>query len=59
MPNTIMAQDLDSTGTNNLTHLVAQCAHVLYHKVQLRDLNWDTGTPFLIADTMLLHFTIS
>ena len=25
MPNTIMAQRLDSTGTNNLTSLVTQC----------------------------------
>ena len=28
-----------STGTNNLTRLVAQCARVLYHKAQLWDLN--------------------
>ena len=35
----IMAQGLESPGTNNLIHLVAQCAHVLYHKAQLRDLN--------------------
>ena len=35
MTNTIMAQGLDSTGTNNLTCLVAQCTHVLYHKAQL------------------------
>ena len=56
MPNTIMAQGLDSTGTNNLTRLVAQCAHVLYHKAQLRDLNWSTSTSFSIPDTMLsLH----
>ena len=34
-----MAQGLDSTDTNNLTHLVAQGARVLYHKAQLRDLN--------------------
>ena len=56
MPNMIMAQGLNSTGTNNLTRLVAQCTRVLYHKVQLRDLNWGAGTPFSIADTMLsLH----
>ena len=29
MPNTIMAQGLDSTGTNDLTCLVAQCARVI------------------------------
>ena len=34
-----MAQGLDSTNTKNLTCLVAQCARVLYHKAQLRDLN--------------------
>ena len=39
MPNTIMTQGLDSTGTNNLTRLVAQCVCVLYHKAQLRELN--------------------
>ena len=56
MPNMIMAQGLDSTGTNDLTCLVAQCAHVLYHKAQLRDLNWGTSASFSIADTTLsLH----
>ena len=61
MPSAIMAQGLDSTGTNYLTRLVAQCTHVLYHKAQLRNLhlNWGIGAPFLIADTMLSHFTIS
>ena len=34
-----MAQGLDSTGSNNLTRVVAQCTRVLYHKAQLRDLN--------------------
>ena len=29
-----MAQGLDSTGTNNLTHLVAQCAHVSLYVLQ-------------------------
>ena len=43
MPNMIMAQGLDSTGTNNLTRLVAQCAHVLYHKAQgLKLRHWCT-----------------
>ena len=51
MPNTILAQGLDSTGTNNVTRLIAQYTRVLYHKVQLRDLNWGAGAPFLIADT--------
>ena len=56
MPNTIMAHGLDSTGTNNLTRLVAQCTHVLFHKAQLRDLNWSAGAPFSIVDTTLsLH----
>ena len=32
IPNTTMAQGLDSTSTNNLTCLEAQCARVLYHK---------------------------
>ena len=36
MPSAIMVQGLDDTATNNLTHLVAQCAHVLYHKLQLK-----------------------
>ena len=53
MPNTIMAQGLDSTGSNNLTCLVVQWARVICHKAQLRDLNWGTGTPFLIVDTTL------
>ena len=35
MTNKIMAQGLGSTGTNNLTCLVAQCACVLYHKEHL------------------------
>ena len=56
MPNMITAQGLDSTGINNLTHLVAQCTRVLCHKAQLRDLNWGTNTPFLIAyTTFSLH----
>ena len=56
MPNTIMAQGLGITGTNNLTRLVAQCARVLHHKAQLRGLNWGTGAPFSIADMMFsLH----
>ena len=51
-----MALGLDSTGTNNLICLVAQCVRVLYHKVQLKDLNWVTNEPFSIAGTMLsLH----
>ena len=37
----------------NLICLVAQYVRVLYHKAQLRDLNWSTGAPFSIADTML------
>ena len=55
MPSMIMAQGLDSTGTNNLTRLVAQCACVLY-KLQLRELNWGTSASFPIGDMMLsLH----
>ena len=36
MPNTIMAQGLDSTSTNNLTSPVTQCARVLHHKAYLK-----------------------
>ena len=53
-----MVQGLDSTGTNNVTRLVAHWACVLYHKAQLRDLNWGAGASasFLIANMMLsLH----
>ena len=49
MPNTIMAQGLYSTGTNNLIHLVTQCACVLCHKAHL---NWGANTLFSIANTM-------
>ena len=59
MPSTIMAQGLDSTGTNDLTRLVAQCACVLYHKAQFRNLNWGASTTFLLANTMLSLSTIS
>ena len=37
--NTIMAQDLHSMSTNNLTHSVTQCAHVSHHKAHIRHLN--------------------
>ena len=46
------AQGLDSTGTNNLARLVAQCACVLYHKAHIRDLNWGTSASCSIADKM-------
>ena len=59
MPNIIM-KGLDSTGTNNLTYLAAQCTRVLYHKAQLKDLNWGAGTPFSMADTTVsLHIWLS
>ena len=51
-----MAQGLDSTSTNNLTHLVKQCAHMLYHKVDISELSWGTSASSSIADKMLsLH----
>ena len=59
MPNTIMAQDLGSIDANNLTRLVAQCACMLYHKVQLMDLNWGTGAPVLDCRQQRSLFKIS
>ena len=53
MPNTIMAQGLDSTGISNLTCLITQCTCVLYHKAHL---NWGTSASFSIANmTCSLH----
>ena len=40
MPTTLMAQDLDSVSTNNLTHPEAQCACVLHHKTYIKHLRY-------------------
>ena len=36
MPNMIMVQELDSTRTNNLTHLVTQCAQVIPQSTHIK-----------------------
>ena len=36
MPNTIMAQGLDSMSTNNLLRSVTQYSRVLYHRAHIR-----------------------
>ena len=56
MLNTIMAQDSDSTGTNNFTHLITQCASVLHHKAHIKHLNKGASTSSSIVDkTHYLH----
>ena len=46
----LIAQDLDSKSTNNLTHPVAQYARVLHYKAHNKVLKKGTSTSFLIAD---------
>ena len=56
MPRAIMAQGIDSTDTNNLTRLVAQCEHMLHHKAT--KCNKERGTwptEFLNSSLYLLN----
>ena len=52
----IMAQGLDSMSTNNLTHPVTQCTHVLHHEVQTRNLNQGaSASSLIVGKTHSLH----